>query len=110
MANSNENAVKQFGTILKAIRKEKGYSREYFAERVGITPRFLTAMENENKKPSCETFYAIIRVLGVSADKFLYPEDQGNDDVAEIKNLYMQCSERDKKILRNIIDSMLENK
>lgn len=110
MVNNKENALKQLGPILKSIRKEKGYSREKFAERIGITPRHLTAIENEEKKPSCEIFYAIIRSLGVSADRFLFPENLNNDEAEEIKNLYMQCSERDKKIIHNIIDTMLNNK
>lgn len=106
-----ENALKQLGPILKSTRKEKGYSREKLAERIGITPRYLTAIENEERKPSCEIFYAIIYSLGVSADRFLFPENLNNSDEAEeIKNLYMQCSERDKKIIHNIIDTMLDNK
>ncbi len=111
MVNNIENTLKQLGPILKSIRKEKGYSREKFAERIGITPRHLTAIENEERKPSCETFYAIIHSLGVSADRFLFPENLNNNDEAEeIKNLYMQCSERDKKIIHNIINTMLDNK
>lgn len=110
MVNNKENTLKQLGPILKSIRKEKGYSREKFAERIGITPRHLTAIENEERKPSCEIFYAIIRSLGVSADRFLFPESFNNDEGDEIKNLYMQCSERDKKIIHNVIETMLENK
>ncbi len=110
MVNNKENALKHLGPILKSIRKEKGYSREKFAERIGITPRHLTAIENEERKPSCEILYAIIRSLGVSADRFLFPENLNNDEAEEIKNLYMQCSKRDKEILHNIIDTMLDNK
>ena len=109
MVNHVEKAIKQLGPTLKAIRKEKGYSREKFAERIGITPRHLTAIENEERKPSCETFYAIIHSLGVSADRFLFSDNQNSDIAEEIKNLYLQCSERDKKIIYDIINMMLEN-
>lgn len=110
MVNSIQKSLKQLGPTLKAIRKEKGYTREIFAERIGITPRHLTAIENEERKPSCETFYAIVHSLGVSANRFLFPENLNSDEAEEIKNLYSQCSKRDKKIIRNMIDSMLENK
>lgn len=110
MVNHVEKALKQLGPTLKAIRKEKGYTREKFAERIGITPRHLTAIENEERKPSCEAFYAIIYSLGVSADRFLFPDNQNNDKAEEVKNLYSQCSERDKKLIYDVINMMLENK
>ena len=110
MVKTKEEIINELGPILKTLRKERGYSREQLAEKVGITPRHLTAIENERKRPRYETLYLIIYALGVSADRIVYPENSKDDDATEVKNLYSQCSDRDKKIIRDIIDSMLDNK
>lgn len=40
------------GEILKASRKAKNYTKEQVAERAKISIRYLTAIENEGRKPS----------------------------------------------------------
>ena len=39
------------GSILKAARKSRKLTREKVAKSVGISPRYLSGLENEHKKP-----------------------------------------------------------
>ena len=64
------------GLILKGIRLQKGFSREIIAERAKIGVRHLAAIENEQRAPSIEVFCRIMRALGISADRVVYPEDE----------------------------------
>lgn len=58
---------KYFGLNLKKIRKSRGYSQEYLAEKVGINRRQLTRIETGRSFPSFSTLDNICYVLKVSA-------------------------------------------
>jgi transcriptional regulator with XRE-family HTH domain len=44
------------------------------AERLGITPRYLKAIENSGRKPSYDLLVRIVRELDIPADTVFYPE------------------------------------
>ena len=106
------SAPGKFGRILKEIRLQNGYTREQFAERVGISTRYLSAIENEQREPSYDVLYRLFHGLGISADTIFYPNENkaDNSDAEQIKRLYLECSERDRKIIKNILDTMLDNR
>ena len=45
-----KSAPGKFGHILKEIRQKNGYTREQFSERIGISTRYLSAIENEQRE------------------------------------------------------------
>lgn len=101
-----------FGYILKDIRVKKGYTREQIAERAGISTRYLSAIENEQREPSYDVLYRLFHSLGISADTIFYPDSDraDNSEAEQVKRLYMECSERDRHIIRALLDSMLDQK
>ena len=101
-----------FGHILKDIRTKKGYTREQLSERAGISTRYLSAIENEQREPSYDVLYRLFHSLGISADTIFYPDSNSadNSEAEQVKRLYMECSERDRLIVRAMLDSMLDNK
>ena len=46
------NPTTKLGTAVKAARKNKNLTQTELSEELGITPRHLQAIENENKTPS----------------------------------------------------------
>ena len=102
----------KFGRILKSIRMKKGYTREQIAERVGISTRYLSAIENEQREPSYNVLYRLFHSLGISADTIFYPDSNqtDNSDAEQMKRLYMDCSERERKIVRALIDNILDTR
>lgn len=109
MVKNNESNA-NLGTIIKQSRLEMGYSREQLAERVDISIRYLTAIENEQKHPSYDVLYRLVRGLGISADRIFYQNVQTDTNCQQLLRLLQQCSERDQKIVKSVIDSMLNNK
>lgn len=76
---------KLLGTKIKTIRNQKGITQEYFAEKIGISPRSVSFIENGKNYPSPETLSAICEVLDIEPYKlFLYPKEKS---VNEIKNI-----------------------
>jgi transcriptional regulator with XRE-family HTH domain len=53
-----ENTV-NIGSKIKKIRQSANISQDELAEMVGITSRFVKMIENDEKKPSVPTLYAI---------------------------------------------------
>lgn len=105
-----KSAPGKFGHILKEIRQKNGYTREQFSERIGISTRYLSVIENEQREPSYDVLYRIFHGLGISADTIFYPNksETDNSNAEQIKRLYLECSERDKKIIKNSPGVLLE--
>ena len=112
LKEETRKAPGDFGHILKDIRIKKGYTREQLAERASISTRYLSAIENEQREPSYDVLYRLVHSLGISADTIFYPntDTADNSDVEQVKRLYMECSERDRLIIRAMLDTMLDNK
>jgi len=105
------NDFNRLGSILKAARKAKGLTREQLAEIMSITPRYLMSIENENKKPSYDVLFRLVRELSISADTIFYPENQHVDTkVEQLTRLLYLCNERELKIATATIKALLDNK
>lgn len=98
------------GAMLKASRLEAEMTQEAVAERAGISPRYLMAIENEGKCPALQVWFRLIRTLHISADSIVYPENAAEKDQEE-QLLYMirSLNSRDKKIAQTAIQAMLDN-
>lgn len=99
------------GAILKALREEQGYTREQIAERVGIGVRHLAAIENCEKNASVAVLIRIIRALGVSADRIVYPErEMPASDYDRLVRLIRSCDVRDRRAVEAMVNSLLDTK
>ncbi|TCL54102.1 DNA-binding XRE family transcriptional regulator [Kineothrix alysoides] len=105
------NNFNRLGSILKAARKVRGLTREQLAEIINITPRYLMSLENENKKPSYDVLFRLVRELGISADTIFYPEAQHGDSAVEpLMRLLYLCGDRELKIATATIKALVDNK
>jgi transcriptional regulator with XRE-family HTH domain len=105
------NSFDMLGSVLKTARKAKGLTREQLAEIINITPRYLMSIENENKKPSYDVLFRVVRELGISADTIFYPENQHVDtEVEQLVRLLYLCDKRELKIATATIKALLDNR
>jgi len=106
----DRNQLDQLGDIIKAARLDKGLTREKLAEFIHITPRYLMSIENENKKPSYEVLFRLIRQLGISADTIFYPETQhSNTKIEQLKRLLYLCDDQGLNIASATIQALVDN-
>lgn len=98
------------GPMLKDARLKSKLTQDKVAERVGITTRYLMAIENEGKCPALDVWLRLIRTLHISADALIYPESSAEKEQDELL-LYMirSLNSRDKKIAQAAIQAMLDN-
>ena len=60
------------GARIRKQREKFGYTREQFAEMLGVTPKFCADIELGNKGMSVQTLCKISELLRLSADYILF--------------------------------------
>ncbi|NTV89588.1 MAG: helix-turn-helix transcriptional regulator [Clostridiales bacterium] len=112
----------KLGEIIRAKREEKKIPLTAFAEKIGISPGYLSKLENGHKaNPKLETVLRIIRELDIDIDMLLGLEEQPSASAARIPTLVrlILAKDRNSKVLENkdiqkkicsILDRALESK
>jgi len=102
------NTRDTLGEVIKSARLGMKLTQEKFAEMVDLSPRYIMSIENENKKPSFNNLFKIIRALGVDANAVFYPETHSGGKPAErLSRLLSQCGERDIRAVSALVESFL---
>ena len=97
------------GKIIKQARLNKQYTREQLAEKIRISSRYLTSIENEAKKPSYDILYKLIRELGIPADSIFYPEMKlGLSEKDQLIHMISQCDEHNLRVLLKTTEALLK--
>ena len=99
------------GPIFKKYRIDAKRTQEDVAEKVGITSRFLMALENEEKRPSLDNLLRLVDTLNIPGDDILHPQIQHIDsEDQQLLRQFMCLNNRDKDVIRAAIQVMLNNK
>lgn len=99
------------GPIFKKYRVDANRTQEEVAEKVGITARFLMALENEEKRPSIDILLRLVDTLNIPVDAILHPQIQHIDsEDQQLLRQYMRLNDRDKSVIRAAIQEMLNNR
>ncbi len=101
------------GRRIRSQREYLGYTRESFAERIDVTPKFCSDIELGLKGMSVQTLCRISDVLNISVDYILFGSHDNNDNrnIIEMINRCPQdrlCYLED--IIKAFVLSLSENK
>ena len=104
-----ENILKHLGSTIKKARLASKLTQDELAERIGVTSRYIMALENELKKPSFDVLCKLIRILVIPADSIFFPEEEHTEDTKEqLTRMIEMCNERDLKIITATVKAILE--
>lgn len=56
---------KKFGKRLRALREERGWSQEEFADRAGLHRTYVSAVERGVRNPTLSVLQRLAKALGV---------------------------------------------
>ena len=70
---------KSIGKAIKKTREAKGWTQEYLAQLVDLTPRSIMYIENRGQHPSLNKFYLLVTLLDISVDQFFFSCNQDGD-------------------------------
>lgn len=98
------------GPMIKSARITAQMTQDELAERIGVTTRYIMAIENEQKWPALDNWFRIIRALHTSADTIVYPEERAERDADEQLFLMIRMlNSRDKEVVKITLQAMLDN-
>jgi DNA-binding XRE family transcriptional regulator len=63
---------KRIGDNLRVFRAKGRLSQEGLAEKAGISPKYLTQIENENANPSILIIFKLAKALDVTVNDIIY--------------------------------------
>ena len=99
------NTPEILGDIIKAARQRSGITMEELAYKVGVTERYLYRIENENKKPSFDVLFQLIRELSIFPDEIFYPEmNNVNLDLEQLIRMLYTLDPETLSIIKSIVE------
>lgn len=93
------------GARIRKQREQFGYTREVFAEKLGVTPKFCADIELGNRGMSIQTLCNISSVLKLSTDYILFGTTQSEHAFSSI--LLQRCTPQEQKYAEDILKTFL---
>lgn len=81
MINTERGDCMKFNENIRKLRKEKGLSQEYFAEKLGVTRQTISKWENGAAMPDLKKLTEIANFFNVSMDAILGMETDDKNSV-----------------------------
>lgn len=97
----------QIGEQIKSARERAKLTQEQFAERIDVSPQYVSDLERGVVGASIATLKSICTVLGVSSDQILFGSETENR-AAAIAEKCKSLSEKQYMILSEIISKYVE--
>ena len=103
----------QIGNAIKASRESKNMTQVTLAEKANVALRTVIAIENNQRYPTYEVFYKLIRVLDISTDQIFWSEkSELTVEQEQVIREFLACSEREQaiimKTMRTLVRSLRE--
>lgn len=87
-----QNNINKVGEIIRSSRLRNNLTVEVLAERIGISNRYLSAIENEGRIPSYYILGKLINTLSIDANQFFYDVISDNPEITFISRKLENCS------------------
>ena len=103
---SKSDIDKNFGKILRDFRIKKGMTQEQLSEKLGISLKYISRIENGNNGVKTQTLINYMNILGITPNT-LYASFIDNQEI--VKNMKIceklsTLSEEKKDFLNSLID------
>ncbi len=98
------NSIK-IGKYLKMIRKSNGYTQEKLAEKIDVSVRYISDIEQDRSMPSFEVLIRICNIFKISLDQVFseYLKVKKNKSLEYSLAGYEKLSRQDKKTIEHLI-------
>ncbi len=94
---------KHFGSVLRATRVEKGFTLRKFAEKVGVSPTYLSLVETGQApyQPTVDRIKKMAELLGADTDEWIQLAGRVSDELEEMNRDNPQMMPALLRIARN---------
>ena len=98
---------RRIGSFISALRKEQNLTQEQFAERIDVSPQYISDLERGVVGISIPTLKRACVTLGVSSDQILFGKETENR-AAAIAQKCKSLSDKQYMILSDIVSKYVE--
>lgn len=104
--------MENFGSILKKLRTERGFSQDAFAKQIDIHVSNLSKYERNISIPSLEVAKRMAEVLEVSLDKLAHGDNKAENtiedtDLLSLFNKAQNLSKRQKETVKDFLSAFV---
>ncbi|MFM8896386.1 MAG: helix-turn-helix domain-containing protein [Actinomycetales bacterium] len=92
VAGPDEVAMSNLGPRLRDVRMRSGMSLREVARQLGVSPSFVSQMENGKSQPSVATLYSMAQLLHVSIDELFEREPGAQTGALVTEPLHAQAA------------------
>ena len=109
-----ESTIKDFGTRLAALRKERGLTQAQLGELVGVSYRVIAYYEGETSYPPAHLMEPLAKALKVSTDELLGIRELKRERNPENAALWRRLRKiealpkKDQKALLHYLDALVQ--
>lgn len=98
------------GKKIQIARNDLNITQEELAEKVGLTPNYLSKVERGLNMLSADNFLQIVEILGLTLSDFgIYAPANKKNDAEKIMNLISAYDNKSLHILYPIIETILKS-
>ena len=103
---SKTDIDKIFGKILKTYRLKKGYTQEVMAEKLGISLKYISRIENGYSGIKTRTLINYMNILGITPNT-IFKELITNENIQKQINISEKLNQLSEEKL-NFVDNMID--
>lgn len=102
--------VRKIGTRIQVTRRKRGLTQNSLAQKVDLTPKYISNIECGEKVPKLETFVAIANALEVDANSLLQDVLTVSTAIigTELSKQLAELPSNEQRKIRRILDVMIE--
>ena len=95
----------KIGKTIKQIRKSNGYTQEKLAEKIEVSVRYISDIEQDRAKPSYEILIRICNLFNIGINQIFskYLKEEENKSLEYKLAGYEKLNDKDKETIDNLI-------
>jgi len=112
--NGLEGCVMPFAEKLARLRKDRGFTQEELAKKIGVGIAQMRRYEKGSSSPTLEVIKNMARALGVASDELIFDENEGvasarilDKRLLEQFEMLSKMKSHDKEAIMTIIEGMI---
>ena len=103
--------MQRLAAEIKLSRMQMGLSQENLAEMLDVTPTHIKHLESGHRRPSIELLFALAQTLHFSVDQIIFPMGSQKEELRiQINTLLANCTEKEHRIVLDLLLSMTKNR
>ena len=101
--------LKEIGARIAKLRKQKGFTQEYLAERMDVSIQMISNLERGNKAIRIDNLIKLSKILCVSTD-YILTGSNFEKNGQNLINGFWELTDKERGMIEHIVSYCLNNK